>query len=242
MAVVIVNVKLATHVSSWVLIQILLSIATVCFLFIFLLLLSIFFSAKDVIEDLDYIGHDLLYKPSFWLLLILGPIIACLPDIVYSTFCERSNPTDATILRELENGWRDGKFIVGSLDWVEVVNAPESVKSKETSGCEVEEEDVEDNGLESPLVAGAIARRKTWREIVNDERFDATDHTNSATWDGKKKSSGFHMVTRISAPHRKPRPLQAGPIPPHRKCLQIFIIHVNLNHFYLYKKLLKQQH
>lgn len=232
MAVVIVNVKLATYVSSWVLIQIVLLFSPICFLFIFLLILSIFFSAKDILEDLSFLGYDLFYKPSFWILLILSPITACLPDIVYSTFRERSNPTDATILRELENGWRDGKFIKDSLDWVKVIHAPSFYKLKEQVTCIVEG-DIEANVLESPLVAGTIARRKTWREIVSDERFDATDHTNSATWDGKKKSNGFHMVTRLSAPRGRPQPLQAGPIPPYRKSFQIFTIHVNFESFLL---------
>lgn len=226
-AVVIVNMQLATHVSSWTLIQILLLIATICSLFIFLLLLSIFFSAKDIIEDFDSIGYDLFYKPLFWLLLILSPVIACFPNIVCSTFHERSNPTDATILRELENGWRDGKFINNSLDQKEVTYAPSSIKSKEQVGCIVEENIEANETAEFPLVAGVIARRKTWREIVSNERFDATDHTNSATWDGKKRSSGFHMVTRLSAPHQKPRPLQAGPAPLHRKFFQIFNTHIN---------------
>lgn len=217
MAVVIVNVKLAVHVSSWVFIQISILIFTVCSLFSFLLLLSAFFSAKDMMEDLDILGYELFLRPTFWLLLVLSPIAACLPDIAYIIFRERANPADATILRELENGWRDGEFIKGSLDWVEVINTGSFGKLKELIGTEEEEEDSDTDVSESPLVAGAIARRKTWREIVSDERFDATDHTNSATWDGKKKSSGFHMVTRLSAPHRKPKPLHEGPTPPRRK-------------------------
>jgi len=180
MAVVIVNVKLATHVSSWVVIQILVLVVTICSLFIFLLLLSIFFSAKNMIEDLDSLGYNLFYKPSFWLLLILSPITACLPDIAYSIFHERSNPTDATILRELEYGWRDGKFIKGSLNWKEETHASSLFKSKEQVGCIVEE-DIQEDSFEFPLVAGTIARRKTWREIVSDERFDVADHTNFAT-------------------------------------------------------------
>jgi len=234
MAVVIVNVKLAIHVSLWVFIQIFLLVASVCSLFIFLLLLSIFFSAKDIIEDMDSLGYDLFCKPSFWLLLILGSIIACLPDIAYSTFHEHYYPTDATILRELENGWWDGKFTKGSLDSKEEIYAPSYSKSNEQVGCIDTREDIQDV-LKFPLVAGAIVRKKTWREIVSDERFDATDHTNFATWDGKKKSSGFHMVTRISAPHQKPQPLQAGPIPLHCKCFSIFVNHIKFISLLLFK-------
>jgi hypothetical protein len=180
-------------------------------------LLSVFFSAKEMVQDLDTLGYELFLRPSFWLLLVLSPIAACLPDIAYNVFRERANPADATILRELENGWRDGEFIKGSLDWVEVINSGTFGKSEELVGVQPPEEDLETDASESPLVAGTVARRKTWREIVSDERFDETDHTNTATWDGKKRSSGFHMVTRLSAPHRKPKPLHEGPTPPHRK-------------------------
>lgn len=215
MAVVIVNVKLAVHVSSWVLIQISVLCFTVCSLPVFLLLLSVFFNAKDMIEDLDILGYELFRRPTFWLLLVLSPITACLPDILRIIFQERANPTDATILRELENGWRDGKFIKGSLGLVEVITSGSFGTTKELVG--IDEEDADADAMESPLVAGAIARRKTWREIASDERFDATDHTNAATWDGKKRSSGFHMVTSLSAPHHKPKSLNEGPTPPRRK-------------------------
>ena len=220
MAVVIVNVKLAIHVPMWVLIQISILFLTVFSLFTFLLFTSVFFKATEMAEDLDVLGGRLFRLPSFWLLLVLSPIAACLPDIAFIIFRERANPADATILRELENGWRDGVFIKGSLDWVEVIKSGSFGKLKELVRIvdgEEEEEDPETDSLESPLVAGAIARRKTWRDIVGDERFDATDHMHLATWDGKRKSSGFHMVTRLSIPHRKPKPLHKGPTPPRRK-------------------------
>lgn len=218
MVVVIVNVKLATHVFTWMWFQILLSIVTLSSLFIFVLLLATMFSAKEIVEDLDTLGYELLFKPSFWLLFLLCPIIACLPDVTYSMFCERANPMDVTILQELENGWEDGKFVKKSLELLTTTSSLKFEEQVQEGGDDFKDSEGKGN-TEFPLVAGSVARRKTWREVVSDDAFEPTDLAHSVTWDGKKRSSGYHMVTRLSNPHQKPRPLQSGPTPSTRKFL-----------------------
>ncbi|XP_073386553.1 uncharacterized protein [Physcomitrium patens] len=201
--VVIVSVKLAVHSTSWIPYQILLLCASVCSLFLFLLLPH---SLGIHTQDFDILSKDLFGRPTFWLLVGLSPIAACLPDVTYMMFQQRSNPADSTILRERENGWQDGICKQGSLDFVDVIH----------SLADEEFDDGDSSTSEIPLETEAIARKKTWREIVCDDRFDATDHTHSAVWDGKKSSKGFHMVTHLNAPHQKPRPLHKGPKPSYR--------------------------
>ena len=46
------------------------------------------------------------------------------------------------------------------------------------------------------------------------------DNMHLATWDGKRKSSGFHMVAHLSTPHRKMKPLYKGSTPQVISCLQ----------------------
>lgn len=217
--VVIVSVKLAVHSTSWIPYQILLLCASVCSLFLFLLLPH---SLGIHTQDFDILSKDLFGRPTFWLLVGLSPIAACLPDVTYMMFQQRSNPADSTILRERENGWQDGICKQGSLDFVDVIH----------SLADEEFDDGDSSTSEIPLETEAIARKKTWREIVCDDRFDATDHTHSAVWDGKKSSKGFHMVTHLNAPHQKPRPLHKGPKPSYRKCLQNNIHSVTFGAFH----------
>ena len=163
-AVVIVNVKLVMHVPKLVVIQISILFLTVFFLFTFLLSTSVFFNATEMAEDLDVLGRRLFLLPSFSLLLVMSSIVAYFLDIVFIIFRERANLADATILQELENGWQDGIFIKGSLDWVEVIKSRSFRKLKKLVKIEdrkEEEEDFEIDSLKPSLVTNAIAWRKT---------------------------------------------------------------------------------
>lgn len=48
--------------------------------------------------------------------------------------------------------------------------------------------------LEIFLEIEVIVRKKIWREIVCDDRFDVIDYIYFVVWDGKKSSKGFYMV------------------------------------------------
>lgn len=215
MVVVIVSLKLSTHMTSYTIFQDVVLWFTVASLLIFLLLLSIIFSARQISEDLDASSLDLYQTPVYWLLLVLCPITACLPDVALEVFRRRSTPRDSDIMREIEHGWRDGEFIKGSPDFVEPIIAPSKDSLLQMEESVMEDEEEEDNISQGdPKIGGMLPRRLTWREVVNDEQIEGVLHLNSLSRYGRRSSSGFRIVTRHSDTHRNPRPLHEGPTAP----------------------------
>ncbi|KAL3683459.1 hypothetical protein R1sor_001481 [Riccia sorocarpa] len=183
------------------------------------------------------VGHVLTSSANFWLLLILCPVASFLPVGSLDIFRTRYAPEDAEVMREIEHGWIDGFYFTDAPDFVEHIPTPEPEippppdtkkrRSGESAVLHVGETEAgeDDFDLDKPKPKldedeeGLQPRRLTWREVTNEDELEDLHTAESLGRYGRRRSSGFQMVTRHTDRTEVPVPLVQGPAPPARKSI-----------------------
>ncbi|KAL2613362.1 hypothetical protein R1flu_025054 [Riccia fluitans] len=243
MAIFIVNLKQFSRMHNLTVIHFVsLIFSTWSWVLLFATLPLMDFSLKEM-PAIASVGQELACCATFWLLLILCPVSAFLPVGSLGIFRTRYAPDDAEVMREIEHGWIDGFYFTDAPDFVEHIPTPEpdvppppvdarkrrsaASRAADSSATEPagEDDDDEDDDLDKPKQETESEedaqllqpRRLTWREVTNEDELEDLHRAESLGRYGRRRSSGFQIVTRHTDRTEVPVPLVQGPTPPPRK-------------------------
>eukprot|EP01018_Ginkgo_biloba_P029568 Gb_20745 [translate_table: standard] len=230
LAVVIVNLKVAIRMNSFIWIShVVLWVVSIFLWFLAIVALSYIWQFTHTFPELSELGTRLYSSPRFWLVMILGSVTAFIPDFAVAVFRWYMAPSDFQIMQEMEHGWKKGvsgkgNGYVGRLTKPGsqhmargVDSYPGDVSKIGNPTFETEMSKVPSKQMMRSYTCdklGLLPRRITWREMVAESETEDATLTDGLGRYGRMRSCGFQVLTRRTDFLLEPLPLAKGPVPP----------------------------